>query len=78
VQEIQRNITHLTSEAYKSLKEWMEFRASYGENITGDIWQIMGYARYMADNEHYLWSQFGTCHMSKEAQVYFSRECIPV
>jgi len=27
-----------TPEAYKSLKGWMEFRANYGEKITGDSW----------------------------------------
>ncbi len=28
----------ITSEAYEALKEWMEFRSSYGEKITGDSW----------------------------------------
>ncbi len=30
----------ITSEAYSALKEWMDFRSSYGEKITGDSWVI--------------------------------------
>ena len=30
--------TYVTPEAYISLKEWIDFRSSYGEKITGDSW----------------------------------------
>jgi hypothetical protein len=28
----------MTPEAYKAVKEWMDFRASFGEEITGESW----------------------------------------
>jgi hypothetical protein len=30
----------ITPEAYREVKNWMEFRASFGENITGESWII--------------------------------------
>ena len=30
----------MTPEAYRGAKEWMDFRASFGEEITGESWVL--------------------------------------
>ena len=36
--DVEEYYAFITSEAYKALKEWIDFRASYGERISGNSW----------------------------------------
>jgi hypothetical protein len=36
--DVEEYFTFITSQAYKALKEWIEFRESFGEKITGNSW----------------------------------------
>ncbi len=52
--------TFMTVEAYLAVKEWMDFRSTFGEKISRD----MGNDRHLANFQYELWYQMGTCNYS--------------
>jgi hypothetical protein len=36
--EFDQHYSFVTNEAYQSIKNWMDYRESYGEKITGESW----------------------------------------
>jgi integrase len=57
--------TFITSEAYKAVKEWMDFRQSFGEKIK----RFMGYKRHMANNKCPVWCKMGACYYAKATSM---------
>lgn len=50
--EPEQYFTFMTPEAYRAVKEWMDFRASFGEEITGEL----GSKEHLAKSQITIWS----------------------